>query len=217
MLITKIVSACNVLVKSTANKFGFQYVGIGRVPVVTMLGLVNDDIEIVLDIGANSGQFCRYITRLMPAVELHAFEPLPTAYRELEIWKNKNEQYSVRTYHLALGDIMGVKQLNEHMEFSPSSSFLNSTELLENKYPDLALQKKTEVKVDRLDNVLFDYLHASNKKILVKMDVQGYEEVVLAGAEKCLSIVNAVVIEVSLIDLYENQAKFHNLVSKRKN
>ena len=54
--------------------------------------------------------------------------------------------------------------------------------------------------------------------ILLKIDVQGYENKVLKGAENILSLVKVVIVETSFRELYEGQVLFadiYQLLSKQ--
>jgi hypothetical protein len=48
-------------------------------------------------------------------------------------------------------------------------------------------------------------------EVLVKIDVQGYEDKVIAGGEQTLSRARAIVIEVSFQKLYEGQPLFDDI------
>jgi len=62
----------------------------------------------------------------------------------------------------------------------------------------------------RLDEI-FDR-HFDQNCALLKMDVQGYEEAVLRGAHRSLSMVRGVQLELSLVPLYEGAWSFSDAV-----
>jgi hypothetical protein len=65
------------------------------------------------------------------------------------------------------------------------------------------------VAINRLDTLI----DASNlnKPILVKVDVQGFEKQVIAGGKELLSHVDYIIIEVSFVELYDNQPLFDEI------
>ncbi|MFM6082296.1 MAG: FkbM family methyltransferase, partial [Dolichospermum sp.] len=47
------------------------------------LWLENCGIKTVLDIGANEGQFAKYINQILPEAMIYSFEPLPDCHEKL--------------------------------------------------------------------------------------------------------------------------------------
>jgi hypothetical protein len=47
------------------------------------------NIDLVLDIGANEGQFTRRIIKIFPQAHIYAFEPLTIPYQQLAEFANK--------------------------------------------------------------------------------------------------------------------------------
>ena len=66
------------------------------------------------------------------------------------------------------------------------------------------------VPIFRLDTLLEG--HSLQKPILLKIDVQGYEDKVIYGSINILKYVDWVVMEVSFARLYEGEAEFLSLV-----
>jgi hypothetical protein len=74
--------------------------------------------------------------------------------------------------------------------------------------PNSAYLQKEKVPIRRLDDVLDDLLAtttASGHTIFLKLDVQGYESHVLAGATEVLANTAALQLEMSLLPLYEGE------------
>jgi hypothetical protein len=78
-------------------------------------------------------------------------------------------------------------------------------------FPWSAGNHPTEVQVRKLDEYS-DQMELSSKTLL-KIDVQGYEDRVLRGAEQVLQRVDYVLVEVSVAPLYEGQAQFDPIYS----
>jgi hypothetical protein len=69
-----------------------------------------------------------------------------------------------------------------------------------------------EVDVKRLDG-LFDQYARPGEKCYMKLDVQGHEHQVIAGAEKCLERVTAIQMELSLEPLYEGAQTWQEAIA----
>ena len=179
-----------------------------KVPENTLLGLTQYDIRTVLDIGANIGQSARFYRQVFPNALVYSFEPLPTAYRELKEWA-QGQNGKVKALNVALGDHTGPMVIKEHVDFSPSSSFLESTHHNTTLFPQTSRQKDVQVNMARLDDIAGDL--KVEPGLLIKMDVQGFEGRVIEGGKEVLSQAVACIMEVSLQPLYEGQPTFKDL------
>lgn len=68
-----------------------------------------------------------------------------------------------------------------HEKHSPSSSFLKTTNVCEDLYPFTKEQKTCHVKITTLDKWVEDFKVSLEPEILIKLDVQGYEDRVIKG------------------------------------
>jgi FkbM family methyltransferase len=163
-------------------------------------------IKTVVDIGANVGQFARAARRLFPESRIYSFEPLEDCYLRLKQAFRDDRNFCA--YQLAIGSQGGSVLLHKN-EFSPSSSILGMEELHRKNFPYTAHQSDVIVQVRRLDDVLAgEYLLPD---VLLKIDVQGYEDRVLSGAEQVLRQSKVVVTEMSFEFLYRDQALFDDI------
>src|SRR5437899_4779053 len=55
-------------------------------PKHTLLGVGRFPIRSIVDVGANEGQFAKWISTLFPLAHIYAFEPLPRPYAILKAW-----------------------------------------------------------------------------------------------------------------------------------
>lgn len=99
-----------------------------------------------------------------------------------------------------------------HTEHSPSSSFLKTTKLCEEYYPKTKNQISKEVKITTLDKWQKNHQLPLAPEILIKMDVQGYEDRVIRGGKDIFDKAKACILEVCLDQLYENQANFKDIM-----
>ena len=102
--------------------------------------------------------------------------------------------------------------MNCHLDHDASSSLLPTTRTAESLYPFTRRQKTVSVPVGTLDNVLHEESTPIVPDILIKLDVQGYEEHVIRGGEKTFGEASACFIEINIDRLYRGQADFKQLV-----
>jgi len=78
-------------------------------------------------------------------------------------------------------------------------------------FPFTGKQTIEKIKVKRLDEVIHDMNLELDKNTLFKIDVQGYEEKVILGAQKSILGVKVVIVETSYQALYEGQPLFDTI------
>lgn len=165
-------------------------------------------ITLVLDIGANKGQFAMSLLEHNYSGKIVSFEPTNNVYNKL-LRNAKN--YINWTIHerTAVGEKCGETVINIAGNDAASSSILSMNEKHEESAPEANYIGSESVKLITIDNIFDDYFHA-NDKCLLKIDVQGYEDQVLMGMIFSLSKVYAVKLECSLVSLYEGDKTFEH-------
>lgn len=164
------------------------------------------NIRTVIDVGAHTGEFAKMIAEVLPGVAVVSFEPLKEEFRQLE--NNLRGIPGAQAFNLALGD--QNESLDIHRSsFSQSSSLRPMTNLHKEAFPESAGESVEQVEVRRLDDVLPE--SSIEPEILIKIDAQGYEDKVLAGAPLTLAAAKAAIIEVSFRELYEGQPLFDSI------
>lgn len=198
-------------IRTIFNVFGIDLVRLNHSPKQTMLGLRSLKISTVIDVGANEGQFGKSILKVFPQADLYCFEPLEVPFKKLRAWTDSIGN-RVQCFNVALGDQEGALEMHYHNEHSPSSSLLASTAHGHQTYPQTISENITTVRVTTLDNFSGSHLNQITNGIMLKLDVQGFEDRVLRGAYKLLQKCDACMLEVCLDPLYEGQANFPDLV-----
>jgi FkbM family methyltransferase len=169
--------------------------------------LINGGIQTILDIGANTGQFAKMIVHACPQLKtLHSFEPLAACHVSLR------QALAGDPRHFIHGFGMGEKTesvLFNHAEFTPCSSMLTPKSLLTQDHPGAGRIKQEIVEIRSLDSWAEEV--TLDPGILVKIDVQGYEDRVIRGGIKTLKRSRYVLVEVPFHQLYEEQPLFHNI------
>ncbi|MDB5143826.1 MAG: hypothetical protein JWQ66_2539 [Mucilaginibacter sp.] len=161
----------------------------------------NYGINTIVDIGANEGQFAKKIVTLFPNACLFCFEPLGEPFHKLEETFKDNK--NVILYHFALGEIDGELTINLN-EYSPSSSFLKMDESHKDSFSYAVATTTSKVQVKHLDGLELNLV----EPILIKIDVQGFEDKVIAGGMAAIKRAKVIIIEVSFKELYEKQPLF---------
>ena len=161
-------------------------------------------IDLVLDVGANTGQFARHCRATGYRGKILSFEPSASAHTALLRSAASDPLWAVAD-RMALGAVNGETEINIALN-SYSSSILPMLDTHLSAAPNSAYLQKEKVPLRRLDDILADLATtASAHTIFLKLDVQGYESHVLAGATQVLANTAALQLEMSLLPLYEGE------------
>ena len=170
--------------------------------------LQNLGVKTVIDIGAYTGSLCFGVAKLLPNVQIYAFEPLPENYKVLQ---SLSKNINLTTFNVAVGNEEGEKTFYQNL-FSASSSALPMARTHKEEFPHTAKVMEIRVPFWRLDNHHLDELVLESPVLLV-LDVQGYELEALKGAEDLLEKVDIIICEISVDQLYDRQASFNEIYS----
>ena len=167
-------------------------------------------IDAVLDVGANAGQYARALRAAGFDGRIVSCEPLSTPYRELARVAGRDPRWeAVRT---ALGDRDGTVTVNVAGN-SYSSSVLEMLPAHLDAAPQSHYVGTEEAPVTTVDRIC-QVRGVDPARSLLKLDVQGYEQVVLDGAAHVLPLLAAVQVELSLTPLYEAQPLMPDMLAR---
>lgn len=158
-------------------------------------------ITLALDVGANEGRYVMMLRRNGYAGRVVSFEPLSTAHARLARRAARDPAWQCR--RTGLGSAEGAAEINVAAN-SVSSSLLAMNRTHLSAAPQSATVGSETVDVRRLDALLPDIL-GEQERVWLKVDVQGFEKEVLAGAGDFLRSMSAIEIELSLAPLYDGQ------------
>ena len=164
--------------------------------------LNNYKIDLIIDIGANKGEYTSELINLGYTGRIESFEPVSEVYHELYAISKKHKIWN--THKIALGDFDGQTEINIAGNIN-SSSLLEMLPRHEKSAPSSKYTKKENIHVRQLDSI-FNSLVKDNQNIFIKIDVQGYELKVLKGAKEKLNSVDYIITEVNKSELYEKCA-----------
>lgn len=161
----------------------------------------------VVDVGANVGQFAVASSRMFKGVSVFPIEPDPRVAEQLR--NNVGMPVAGNVLVTAVGERVGTATFNVNQD-TQVSSLLPLGEDRIRSFPNSRVVEEITVPVTTLD-VLFDGLTLA-EPILLKIDVQGFEDRVIAGAGKFLKHVRWVLMEVSFSKLYDGERDFDTIV-----
>ncbi len=158
------------------------------------------NINCVLDVGANRGQFAREVRGIGFQGLIISFEPLDRVFFELQRTFRNDSRW--RGFRTALGDKTGTARINVVRHLTVMSSFLETTSM----WPDVDVEA---VEIKRLDDMLPEITSDIEcPRILLKMDTQGYDLNVFMGARGSLPHIVALQSELSVVPLYKNMPHY---------
>lgn len=164
------------------------------------------DIRTVIDVGAHTGEFARMIKTVLPNAALFCFEPLREEFRRLQ--QQMPDGPGFKAFNYALGERDETVEIHRS-SYAQSSSLLPMADLHKEAFPLSAGHTTETVEVKRLDDVLKDF--ELKPEIAIKIDVQGFEDKVIAGGPETIGKAKAIIIEVSFRELYEGQPLFEKI------
>jgi FkbM family methyltransferase len=179
---------------------------LGRRRVQDFIDFIEDRrIDLVIDVGANSGQFGESLRADGYRGRIISFEPVAAEFEALSRKAAKDGNWEAHRY--ALGSAAGTATLHVS-KLSVFSSLLGLSDAARLHDDRMAVDHVEEVPVRTLDEVA----GRLTGRMLVKIDTQGYEEQVLEGGRQTLSKFEGIMLELPVIRVYDGQWRFHEAV-----
>ncbi|MFZ1729589.1 MAG: FkbM family methyltransferase [Bacteroidota bacterium] len=161
----------------------------------------------VLDVGANIGQYASRLIELGYRRDIISFEPMSVEYAILE--ERSLEWPAWRVVNCAIGDRDGEIDINIAGN-SYSSSFLQMLPLHISGAPESEYSGIESVRMITLDECLATYC-SDHHRVMLKLDIQGYERSLLAASVHFMNKIEILQIEMSLAELYEGETLFQEM------
>src|ERR1700694_940620 len=165
-------------------------------------------ISLVLDVGANCGQYAAMLREAGYCGRIVSFEPQADMHRRL-VNASQNDPKWTAADRMALGASRSTVMMNVSRS-STSTSLLPALKWLSDADPNSAHIGAEEVQIVTLDEAASAYLYESDRTFL-KLDVQGFESAVLDGGTEVLGRAVGIQVEMSFIALYQGQATFEDM------
>jgi FkbM family methyltransferase len=167
--------------------------------------------DIILDVGANTGQFSLEIRKKGYNGKIVSFEPLLSARKKLIEYSLKDKNWLIHD-QAAIGDHNGFIDINISKN-SVSSSILPMMSSHSDAEGDSVYIGSERTPIITLDSVADAYLNNSSN-CFIKIDTQGYESQVLNGAINTLKKSKGILCELSLVPLYEGQHLWKEIIER---
>ncbi|MGH6898680.1 MAG: FkbM family methyltransferase [Geminicoccaceae bacterium] len=163
------------------------------------------EISVILDVGANRGQYGALLREWGYRGRIVSFEPQALAHAALERRAAADPGWQVAP-RMALGERDGEVEIEVSAE-SDMSSILPQSAFLREVSPSSAVTHREPAPLHRLDTVAGPYVEQGDR-VFLKIDTQGYEPQVLAGAGALLERLCGIQLEMSLVPIYQGERDF---------
>jgi FkbM family methyltransferase len=163
--------------------------------------------DLVIDVGANKGQYGSMIRQSGYRGAILSLEPMTEAFGILQ--GRAAQDPSWRTLQCGAGEANAQTEINIAGN-SYSSSILPMNASHSDALRESAYVGRERITIRRLDDVLTE-LGLSGRRAYMKIDTQGFEDRVLRGASGIMHDVHAVELEASFVNLYDGQMLFEEL------
>lgn len=167
-------------------------------------------IDLVVDVGANEGQFASSLREIGYRGRIVSFEPVESVYALLCERANSDPKWETR--QLALGSKAGRQRISVSAN-SVFSSLLPQLRAAVEFDPAAAVVRSEEIEVVRFDD-LFGGWH--ERKIFLKVDTQGFERQVIQGARASLSAIQGIQLELPVVQLYAGNWSFEGALGEMR-
>lgn len=154
---------------------------------------------VILDVGANAGQYAELVRELGPKTVIHSFEPHPKSFAKLI---ELRDRLDVEVHAMALGDVESEIEFFDYADDEGSQHASVYRDVIEVVHARPAASVK--VRCETLDVVA---PRLGIKKIgLLKIDTEGHDYAVLKGARGLL--------DAGLIDVIQFEFNEMNVISR---
>jgi FkbM family methyltransferase len=160
------------------------------------------DMDVLIDVGANRGQYAKWARSQGFSGHLISFEPVPDLYEELAAHASSDGDWEAHNY--ALGATDGTVPLHVARNEVSSSVHL-PTDAHRTIDPNTAEVALISAQMRSLTS-LWPSLGCDGRTVFLKIDVEGYEDEVLRGGIGILGAVSAAELELSLTPMYRGGA-----------
>ena len=169
--------------------------------------------ELLVDVGANTGQYAREVRRSGWTGRIVSYEPLAEPFAVLQNRARRDPSWDA--VKVAVGSETGALVLNVSTD-SVFSSALPTLPRGKGVYTGMDTARTESVPVSTLDELLETDLGAG-RPISVKVDVQGFERDVLLGASRTMSEAQLWEMELTPVPLYDGQMLMGEALERLRN
>jgi len=205
--------------KKIAAYFGYEFTRISKSifqnQKLHALELIKrHNIDLVIDVGANMGQFSIGLRNSGYSGQIISFEPITECYEHLQSIADNN--WLIENF--ALGDSNTTEIINISNK-TVFSSILNTSEFGKSNFSDsIKIVGKQSIQINKLDDIINGLVkNLDMKKIFLKLDTQGYDHRVILGAANTLAYVHVLQTEVPCKAIYDDTPPFYETLKQLSN
>lgn len=173
------------------------------------------NVDLVLDVGANNGQFVDQLRAAGYQGLVCSFEPVKATFEALASRAENDPNWQV--YQLALGAHPGEITINVTQGPDFSSVLVPNAFGQEKFGKNLQLLRQEHVALETLSNFLVEKRVSRDTKIFLKMDTQGYDLEVFAGASDWFNNILYILTEISFQPIYQGMPLYHDVLKHMEN
>jgi FkbM family methyltransferase len=171
------------------------------------------DVDLVLDVGANEGQFRDFLrTHVGYEGWVASFEPVADAFAAMETRAAKEARWRVFPVALGAADGKAAFHVSRHSTLSSfrEPRFDQSLHVAEKRQ----VARTVEVEVRTLDALWPAIAETTGaRRPYLKLDTQGFDLEVLRGSEAALQQVVALQFEASVVPMYREMPTYMEMIS----
>jgi FkbM family methyltransferase len=195
------------------NKYGYECIRKKKNPSLKshLFNLIDQYlIDIVIDVGANHGQFGSLLRSIGYQGEILSFEPSKKSFEILSKVSSEDERWKI--YPLGLGDKRTSEKINI-FESSDFNSLLQPSDIGKATFKSKLKKLHSEsIDIETLNRVLTPHA-LKGRRIFLKMDTQGYDLNVFKGASKYYSHIACLLTEISFQPVYQKMPDYHEMMA----
>jgi FkbM family methyltransferase len=168
-------------------------------------------IDLVIDVGANEGQFGSMLRKLGYTGEIVSFEPANRARAQLTKVAEGDARWHIRPQ--AVGRIAGQAELQVYAD-NMFSSLHKINDAGAKRFGDLVAPGSVEmIDVVALDDIWAELTGGEPRRVFLKTDTQGHDLEVVMGTTLHMGEVFAALTEASVIPIYERSPRFPEILA----
>lgn len=167
-------------------------------------------VNCVFDVGANVGQYGRRLRQSGYKGRIVSFEPVPRFLEKLQKQAENDSDWHI--FPCGLGRSDELRPM--HVEWNTMNSLLDASDYGNAAYKRFTKGRTEEIQVCRLDGLMDQALVGiTDPRPYLKMDTQGYDLEVFAGAGERIDDFVGLQSEVALLRLYEGSPRMQEALA----
>jgi FkbM family methyltransferase len=164
---------------------------------------------VVMDVGANEGQYAEQLIELGFRGKIFSFEPIRSVFDKLNEKAKQISQWEA--INLGIGEEETDLMINVTENLVSSSLYNVASSSLEAE-PKTKITHQEKITLTTVDAFL-SAKNFQNEKIWLKLDIQGFELEALKGAAKSLKNIDVLQIELSFAPVYEGAPLYQDIIA----